>query len=136
MTEERKTVDQFAGMLWDMAPSSYVARRLEGHFRAVVDQAREEGAVKQRLMDAYQDEKTVADLETMRDVAKARHDKLVAARELNAELLEACKAMIAWDDREQDHAIDFYARMELCRVAFEKARAAIARAEAAQKGGA
>ena len=44
------------------------------------------------------------------------------------ELLEACQAMIEWDDREQDHAVDFSARTELCRVAFDKARAAIAKA--------
>ena len=43
-------------------------------------------------------------------------------------LLEACQAMIERDDREQDHAVDFSARTELCRVAFDKARAAIAKA--------
>ena len=45
------------------------------------------------------------------------------------ELLEACRAMIEWDDREKDHAVDFDARMHLCRVAFDKARAAVAKAE-------
>lgn len=44
------------------------------------------------------------------------------------ELLEACMAMLEWDDREKDHAVDFYARMDLCRAAFDKARAAIAKA--------
>lgn len=44
-------------------------------------------------------------------------------------LLDACQAMIEWDAREQDHAVDFYARMDLCRLAFDKARAAIAKAE-------
>jgi hypothetical protein len=45
------------------------------------------------------------------------------------ELLEACQAMIEWDAREQDHAVDFYARLDLCKLAFDKARAAIAKAE-------
>lgn len=45
------------------------------------------------------------------------------------ELLEACFAMIEWDDREQDHAVDFAARMALCDLAFAKARSAIARAK-------
>ena len=49
------------------------------------------------------------------------------------ELLMACQAMIEWDDREQDHAVDFSARMELCRVAFDKARAAIAKATQPEK---
>lgn len=44
------------------------------------------------------------------------------------ELLEACVAMLEWDDREKDHAVDFNARMDLCRAAFDKARAAIAKA--------
>lgn len=44
------------------------------------------------------------------------------------ELLEACMAMLEWDDREQDHAVDFNARMDLCRAAFDKARAATAKA--------
>ena len=44
------------------------------------------------------------------------------------ELLEACLAMIEWDDREKDHAVDFYKRTELCEIAFQKARAAITKA--------
>ncbi|MCQ4051751.1 hypothetical protein FK514_26100 [Klebsiella pneumoniae] len=44
------------------------------------------------------------------------------------ELLEACEAMIEWDEREKDHAVDFYARVALCDAAFQKARAAIAKA--------
>ncbi|AVG38339.1 hypothetical protein MC81_02530 [Achromobacter insolitus] len=48
------------------------------------------------------------------------------------ELLDACMAMLEWDDREQDHTVDFYARMDLCRAAFDKARAAIAQARGAQ----
>lgn len=51
--------------------------------------------------------------------------RLIAAA---PELLEACMAMLEWDDREKDHAVDFYARMDLCRAAFDKARAAIAKA--------
>ncbi|BDD90908.1 hypothetical protein PanNE5_03480 [Pandoraea sp. NE5] len=44
---------------------------------------------------------------------------------INTELLEAVEAMIEWDAREKDHAVDFYARMDLCAQAFDKARAAI-----------
>ncbi|SPU49868.1 hypothetical protein [Bordetella trematum] len=51
--------------------------------------------------------------------------RLIAAA---PELLDACMAMIEWDDREQDHAVDFNARMALCHTAFNKARAAIAKA--------
>lgn len=51
--------------------------------------------------------------------------RLIAAA---PELLDACMAMLEWDDREKDHAIDFNARMDLCRAAFDKARAAIAKA--------
>lgn len=52
------------------------------------------------------------------------------------ELLEACRAMIEWDDAEksakpfdEDQGKGFYYRMELCAEAFNKARAAIAKAE-------
>lgn len=55
--------------------------------------------------------------------------RLIAAA---PELLEACQAMIEWDAREQDHAVDFNARMALCRIAFDKARAAIAKATGEQ----
>ena len=48
--------------------------------------------------------------------------------EVNQELLGACMAMTEWDDREKDHAVDFRKRMELCEQAFQKARAAIAKA--------
>lgn len=48
------------------------------------------------------------------------------------ELLDACIAMTEWDDREKDHAVDFYARMELCRIAFDKVRAAISKARGSQ----
>ena len=44
------------------------------------------------------------------------------------DLLDACRAMVEWDDREHDHAVDFYARMALCKEAFDKARAAIEKA--------
>lgn len=56
------------------------------------------------------------------DFANAR---LIAAA---PELLDACMAMIEWDDRERDHAVDFNARMDMCRAAFDKARAAISKA--------
>ena len=52
--------------------------------------------------------------------------RLIAAA---PELLEACVAMIEWDEREKDHSVDFHARMALCDAAFQKARAAIAKAE-------
>lgn len=57
-------------------------------------------------------------------------DALADARLIAAapELLEACQAMVEWDDREKDHAVDFSARIALCEVAFEKARAAIVKA--------
>ena len=65
-----------------------------------------------------------------RSVGKSEMSKanarLIAAA---PELLEACRAMIEWDDREKDHAVDFDARMQLCRIAFDKARAAIEKAE-------
>lgn len=49
------------------------------------------------------------------------------------ELLDACVAMIEWDAREKDHAVDFNARMDLCQAAFDKARAAIAKVTGEQK---
>ena len=55
--------------------------------------------------------------------------RLIAAA---PELLEACMAMIELDDRENDHAVDFHKRMELCELAFQKARAAIAKATGEQ----
>lgn len=54
--------------------------------------------------------------------------RLIAAA---PELLEACLAMIEWDDREKDHAVSFENRIELCTQAFTKARAAIAKATGA-----
>ncbi len=44
------------------------------------------------------------------------------------ELLEACLAMVEWDDREKDHAVSFEERIALCELAFEKARSAITKA--------
>jgi hypothetical protein len=52
--------------------------------------------------------------------------RLIAAA---PELLEALEAMIEWDAREEDHAIGFYDRMDLCKLAFEKARGAVAKAK-------
>lgn len=49
------------------------------------------------------------------------------------EMLEACVAMIEWDEREKDHAVDFHARMALCDAAFQKARAAIAKATGSEQ---
>lgn len=57
--------------------------------------------------------------------AHTANARLIAAA---PELLEAVKAMIEWDDREQDHFVDFNVRMDLCKRAFDLARAAIAKA--------
>lgn len=51
--------------------------------------------------------------------------RLIAAA---PELLDACQAMAEWDAREQDHAVDFAERTKMCIAAFDKARAAIAKA--------
>ena len=64
---------------------------------------------------------------TGNSVERARANaRLIAAA---PDLLEACVAMIEWDEREKDHSVDFHARMALCDAAFQKARAAIAKAE-------
>ena len=60
-----------------------------------------------------------------REDAVDADEALRRLRAVNQELLEACLAMIEWDDRENDHAVDFQERMELCELAFQKARAAI-----------
>ncbi len=65
------------------------------------------------------------ELQKREDEETEANARLVAAA---PELLEACEAMLAWDDREKDHAVDFYARMELCRKAFDSARIAVAKA--------
>ena len=61
---------------------------------------------------------------TVEPLAGVNNGPLLAA---SNDLLEACEAMIEWDAREQDHAVDFYARLDLCKLAFDKARAAIAK---------
>lgn len=55
----------------------------------------------------------------------AANARLIAAA---PKLLEAVTAMIEWDARESDFAIGFNARLDLCHQAFEKARAAFAKA--------
>ena len=69
-------------------------------------------------------------------------EAVVEAAAINAELLEACAAMVKWDDAENnapDYASDGGAHFgglaqALCSDAFSKARAAIARAtQEAQK---
>lgn len=66
------------------------------------------------------------------DEANAR---LIAAA---PELLDACLAMIAWDDAEkgarpyeEDNGKGWRERLELCAASFEKARSAVAKAEGA-----
>jgi hypothetical protein len=51
--------------------------------------------------------------------------KLIAAA---PDLLNACNAMIDWDDREHDHSNTFNERMEQCSKAFTLARQAILKA--------
>ena len=67
-------------------------------------------------------------LESGEPVTGSAAAELRRLHKVNQELLEACMAMIEWDDRERDHAVDFRKRMELCGQAFQKARAAIAKA--------
>lgn len=62
--------------------------------------------------------------------------RLIAAA---PELLEACAAMIAWDEAEkaarpwnEDGGKGWHERLDACALAFEKARAAIAKATGAQ----
>lgn len=47
------------------------------------------------------------------------------------ELLEAVEAMLEWDAREEDQKVDFRERLALCGAAFDKARAAYAKATGA-----
>ena len=73
------------------------------------------------------------------DIKYVRADLAEAAQpspvtELEVMLADACATMAEWEDREKDHSIDFCARMELCNLAFEKARTALA-AFNAKKGG-
>jgi len=44
------------------------------------------------------------------------------------DLLAALEKMVEWDEREKDHAIDFYDRLSLCDEAFSMMRAAIKKA--------
>ena len=62
--------------------------------------------------------------------SKEANARLIAAA---PDLLEACLAMIEWDDREKDYAVSFEARMGLCEQGFGKTRAAIAKATGEQK---
>lgn len=48
------------------------------------------------------------------------------------DLLEAVEAMLEWDAREEDHKVDFHERIALCAAAFDKARAAYAKATGSQ----
>ena len=51
--------------------------------------------------------------------------RLIAA---SPELFAACEAIFEWNAREEDHAVDFYARIELYRAAITKVQAAIEKA--------
>jgi len=59
------------------------------------------------------------------DAMEARSKRL---NEVATELLEAVQAMLEWDAREEDQAVDFRERLALCAAAFDKARAAYAKA--------
>lgn len=52
--------------------------------------------------------------------------RLIAAA---PELLEACKKLVEWNEREKDHAISFMERVNLCNEAFLMMDAAIAKAD-------
>ena len=65
-----------------------------------------------------------------REHAAAREISELSVREAHlrarvAELEAACRASIEWDDREKDHGVSFYERMELCERAFAMVRAAL-----------
>ena len=62
-------------------------------------------------------------------IEETARDLELENEELKKELLEAMEAMIEWDAREEDHAIGFYDRMDLCKLAFDKARGAVAKAK-------
>lgn len=73
----------------------------------------------------------VASYNLLRPEARA-NARLIAAA---PELLEACLAMLAWDEAEKtakpfdaDGGAGFYQRIGMCQDAFDKARAAIAKA--------
>lgn len=75
--------------------------------------------------------RTIAIVDPVHTPRVLNRDEAVANARLIAaapELLEACQVMVEWDAREQDHAVDFAERMRMCIEAFDKARAAIAKA--------
>ena len=45
------------------------------------------------------------------------------------DMRDALRLIIEWEDREQDHAVEFWDRAMLCRMAMDAARAALAKAE-------
>lgn len=81
-------------------------------------------------VDAVAQASTLGTIATIQSGAFADEDqanaRLIAAA---PDLLEACKKLIEWDDREKDHAIDFWARVGLCKEAFEAMRAAVTKAD-------
>lgn len=66
------------------------------------------------------------------DTVDAAAAELRRLYEVNQELLEAAKLVIAWYEAEDDHSkADFYQRLEMCRTSEAALRAAIAKAEGA-----
>jgi hypothetical protein len=134
VTDERKTVEGLIDLIDSSIDtplgSGYLfpddREEIEAYARALVQQSVEQGSALQRLTDAGQTEKAFSELETMRAVAKSHHDELVAAQRRNAELLEALKMAIRQNVFDMVMTGD---EMRACNNV-------IARAEAAQKGGA
>lgn len=130
MSEERKTVEGLIDVLDGLWPSDHVESfhraqdAVEACARALVKQSVEQGSALQRLTDACQAEEAPFELETMRSVAKSHHDDLVAAQQVNADLLSFAREVST-----------LMVGFEINGVHLDKrAKELIARAEAAQKG--
>lgn len=80
---------------------------------------------------AGQDQQT-ANARLIAEAGTVYHEYGLTPRELAEQrdaFIAACRKMIEWDEREKDHSIDFYARMDLCDEAFKLMRAALANTE-------